>query len=323
MAATPNSSTVSLKLLMDVKRQKVLFAEAGKDFVDFLFALLSLPIGTVIRLLSKGGMVGSFGKLYESIENLDNTYIQPTLNKDILLKPKAPVDGPNILKLANNVESSARKELYLCSHSNNYSKSHPYVTENPNEKCPSCSYPMNLRTTYVGQPTTTEATSGAGAAGYVKGVVTYMIMDDLEVKPMSTISSITMLNRFNIKDVGALEEKVVELGMDKGVKLLKESLRSKSVLTKVFLEKKAGIDISFSEDQLRRASAATNTTSISFGASSPSAATSNSAATIFGISPFASAPAPVQASNSFSLGDPDKSNIRIVRVNRRRVNRRM
>ncbi|PRQ59058.1 hypothetical protein RchiOBHm_Chr1g0365991 [Rosa chinensis] len=235
MAAMELGDTVSLKLLIDVKRQKVLFAEAGKNFVDFLFTLLSLPIGTVIRLLSKGGMVGSFGKLYESIENLDYTYIQPTLNKDILLKPKAPVDGPNILKLTNNVESSARKELYLCSYPNNYSKSHPYVTENPNEKCPSCSFPMNLRTTYVGQPTTTEATSG-----YVKGVVTYMIMDDLEVKPMSTISSITMLNRFNIKDVGALEEKVVELGMDEGVKLLKESLQSKSVLTNVFLEKKAG-----------------------------------------------------------------------------------
>lgn len=68
--ATPNSSTVSLKLLIDSKHQRVLFAEAGKDFVDFLFTLLSLPIATVIRLLSKDGMVGSFGKVYESVENL-------------------------------------------------------------------------------------------------------------------------------------------------------------------------------------------------------------------------------------------------------------
>ncbi|KAL6128291.1 hypothetical protein ACLB2K_071646 [Fragaria x ananassa] len=234
--ASSNCGAVSLKLLIDSKRQKVLFAEAGKDFVDFLFTLLSLPVGTVIRLLSKGGMVGSFGKLYGSVENIDYTYIQPTVNKDVLLKPKAPVAGPNILRLVNNVEPSARKDLYLCSCSNNYSKAHPYVTENPNEKCPSCSYTMNLRTTYVGQPT--EATSGAASTGYVKGVVTYMIMDDLEVKPMSTISSITMLNRFNVKDVGSLEEKVVELSSNEGVKLLKESLQSKSVLTNVFLGKK-------------------------------------------------------------------------------------
>lgn len=35
--ATSNSSstTVNLKLMIDKKRKKVLFAEAGKDFVDF------------------------------------------------------------------------------------------------------------------------------------------------------------------------------------------------------------------------------------------------------------------------------------------------
>ena len=96
MHAAMAGSTVSLKLLIDSKRQKVLFAEAGKDFVDFLFILLSLPVGTVVRLLSTEGVVGSFGKLYQSVEKLDSTYMQPQLNKDILLKPKSPVAGPNV-----------------------------------------------------------------------------------------------------------------------------------------------------------------------------------------------------------------------------------
>ncbi|XVE69081.1 hypothetical protein DITRI_Ditri09bG0121500 [Diplodiscus trichospermus] len=56
-----------------------------------------------------------------------------------------------------------------------------------------------------------------------------MIMDDLVVRPMSTISCITLLNKFNIKDVGVLEEKVVDVGTDE----------SKTVLTDVFLGKKA------------------------------------------------------------------------------------
>ena len=50
--------------------------------------------------------------------------------------------------------------------------------------------------------------------GYVKEVVTYMVMDDLEVKPMSTTSTFTLLNKFNVKEMGVLEEKVVVLGMD-------------------------------------------------------------------------------------------------------------
>ncbi|KAJ0101353.1 hypothetical protein Patl1_06278 [Pistacia atlantica] len=81
------------------------------------------------------------------------------------------------------------------------------------------------------QQTTTTVAEG----GFVKGVVTYMVMDNLELQPMSTISSITLLNRFNVKDVGSLEEKVVDFGVEEGLKLLKASLECKTVLTSIFL----------------------------------------------------------------------------------------
>ncbi|KAF8008915.1 LOW QUALITY PROTEIN: hypothetical protein BT93_J0035 [Corymbia citriodora subsp. variegata] len=67
--------------------------------------------------------------------------------------------------------------------------------------------------------------------GFVQGVVTYMVMDDLEVKPMSTISSITLLKEFNVKEIGNLEERV-------GIMLLRASLHSEKVLTEVFLGEK-------------------------------------------------------------------------------------
>jgi hypothetical protein len=51
--------------------------------------------------------------------------------------------------------------------------------------------------------------------GYVRGVVTFMVMDDLTVKPMSTISSITLLNTFNVKDVSLLQEKTVTVDIQK------------------------------------------------------------------------------------------------------------
>ncbi|PHU15597.1 hypothetical protein BC332_16802 [Capsicum chinense] len=63
-----------------------------------------------------------------------------------------------------------------------------------------------------------------------------MVLDDLVVKPMSTISSITLLNEFCVKDVGVLKEKVVALGMDEALKMLKTSLESKNVLTSVFMD---------------------------------------------------------------------------------------
>ncbi|KAH0659440.1 hypothetical protein KY289_028188 [Solanum tuberosum] len=63
-----------------------------------------------------------------------------------------------------------------------------------------------------------------------------MVLDDLVMKLMSTISSITLLNELCVKDVGVLKEKVVALGMDEALKMLKTSLQSKNVLTSVFMD---------------------------------------------------------------------------------------
>ncbi|XP_021830060.1 uncharacterized protein LOC110770269 [Prunus avium] len=211
--ATSNTTRVSLKLLIDTRGCKVLFAEASKDVVDFLFNLLSLPVGTVIRLLSEdGGMVGSLGNLYESVENLNDTYLQPNLDKDTLLKPKTTVAaGANILPLlTNNINvDSNSKQFYMCPYCNPR-----HISNVVGTLCPS-GYNMTTTVTDVSpqaSSSTVVATSGS-EGGYVKGVVTYMVMDNLEVKPMSTISSIAILNQFNVKDVGALQEKVVHLGM--------------------------------------------------------------------------------------------------------------
>ncbi|KAM0046181.1 hypothetical protein Hdeb2414_s0009g00312911 [Helianthus debilis subsp. tardiflorus] len=75
----------------------------------------------------------------------------------------------------------------------------------------------------------------AKGGGFVKGQVTYMVMDDLSVSPLSAIANIALLNKLNVKDLGALEEKVVHISMNEGLQLLKHSLNSKTVLTDVFL----------------------------------------------------------------------------------------
>lgn len=41
-----------------------------------------------------------------------------------------------------------------------------------------------------------------------------MIMDNLEVKPMSTVSVVDVLKKLDVTEVGALEEKVVGLGTE-------------------------------------------------------------------------------------------------------------
>ncbi|CAN1284278.1 hypothetical protein LINPERPRIM_LOCUS18571 [Linum perenne] len=169
-----SASKVTLKLLIDKRTNRVVYGEAGKDFVDFLFTILSLPLGTATKLLSKENkMVGTLGNLYRSIEELSDTYIQPRQRKDRVLNPSV---------------------LY----------------------CPE-------------------------EGGFVKGAVPYMVMDNLEVKPMLTMSIMALFNKMNIKEVGSIEEKVIELGMAEGLSLLKASLQTESVLTTVFLGEPSGL----------------------------------------------------------------------------------
>ncbi|KAI9157081.1 hypothetical protein LWI28_016640 [Acer negundo] len=101
--------------------------------------------------------------------------------------------------------------------------------------CPRCKGKMTVEMFF-----TVPAAAENGATvegGFVKGVVTYMVTDNLEVKPMSTISSISMLSKFNVKDVSTPEERIVDIGISEGLKLLKASLECRTVFTSVFMAK--------------------------------------------------------------------------------------
>ncbi|XP_028790132.1 uncharacterized protein LOC114746112 [Neltuma alba] len=234
------SSKVSLKLLIDTKEERVLFAEASKEFIDFLFSLLRLPLATVTRLLTKNAMVGSLGKLYESAENLSDVYLNnPEQDRNTLLKPSAPLDPGYLLPAANDDDrhdtnsSGTTPNLYMCGSRCNYA-----VTYVKDTKCPHCSWGvMRDAVQLVGNDTKATEVKDSSAKGFVKGVVTYTVMDDLEVRPMSTISTITLISKFKVNDISSLQERVVELGMEEGIKLLKASLQCKNVLTSVFLQK--------------------------------------------------------------------------------------
>ncbi|KAM3681471.1 hypothetical protein ACJW30_M000200 [Castanea mollissima] len=150
------SFKVSLKLFIQKSTNHVLYAEAGKEFVEFLFNILRLPIGTLTTVLKPDLMLGHLGNFHDSVINMSPSY------------------GP-----------SMRSELIH--------------------------YPRN---------------------GVKEGL--YLVKNNLDVKPLSSASLIPLLNEFNVKD-GDLEEKVVDLGVDEGLKLLKATLLSKDVLTDVFL----------------------------------------------------------------------------------------
>ncbi|KAF5461664.1 hypothetical protein F2P56_017742 [Juglans regia] len=64
-----------------------------------------------------------------------------------------------------------------------------------------------------------------------------MVMDDLKMEPISADNFITLLNEYDIADGGALEKKVVVVGKDECLKLLKAAMQSKTILTDAFLSR--------------------------------------------------------------------------------------
>jgi len=199
--ASFSSSNLTLRLLIHSKRNKVLFAEASKPVVDFLFELLRLPLSTVIMILSKNQMIGSIANLYQSVENLDETYIEPDQHKDSFLKPNASILASQICALFPSIESSCYNsvttQFYRCQY-------HPgtNITCDRRTSCKSCGQTMNTRLNLVG---------GKVASSFVKEVVTYMVTDDLVIQPMSNISTFTLFKKFDIKEIDDLNEKVVTL----------------------------------------------------------------------------------------------------------------
>ncbi|CAL4958231.1 unnamed protein product [Urochloa decumbens] len=253
--ATTAAAALSMKLLIDRRAQRVLFAEASKEVVDFLFSLLVLPVATAVKLVGKDAMVGCVGNLYASVDKLDATYVLPGTAKDALLSPTvvspaASSANSSLLRLSLPAPSTGLPKSYFkCS--NNYSSAAGfgssaytsscsiYVTDASGTACPNCGGQMKMALQYAApSPGQIASAPVGGAKGFVQGIVTYTVLDNLTVTPMSTISGITLLNAFAVRDLADLQEKTVQLGYNEGLAILKASLQSKTVLTDVFLGNK-------------------------------------------------------------------------------------
>ena len=87
--------------------------------------------------------------------------------------------------------------------------SHRYVTDDVDAICPSCGYYMCHEVPFV----SSDKTGSTSEGGVVKGLATYMVMDDLSVMPMSMASGLALLNKCNVKDFSVLEERMVDFSV--------------------------------------------------------------------------------------------------------------
>jgi hypothetical protein len=215
MARTTSSQeprSARMKLFVDAGAGRVVFAEVGKEVVDFLFSLLALPLGRADRVLaSLGGTGGSVGNLYASVELLDPAHVQPgaaarqTLRHPTVLSPPARAE----------LTFHPPRELYTCSTGIYSFDCGRNVADGRGTKCPSCGDPMTKVARYVPPG---PAAAAAGDVGFVRvrgdNAARYVVTDDLRVVPAPTTSGelVALFTALGVANVGVLQESDVQLG---------------------------------------------------------------------------------------------------------------
>lgn len=231
-----SSKKLILKLLVEKEKKRVVFAEADKDFVDILFSFLTLPMGTITRLLGKQTSLGCMDKLYESVEKLDEKYFQTEACKTMLLSPlyTSGCRGPFIEHLSLNVDDATDPyQFYTCSKPKCCISSFPFYSSVPNAKC-GCGQFMDFNWEFMdfnwdSSQMGHEYCSEDGV--FVKGMASFIISDNLQVMPASTAAIQNLLEKLGIDDANILEEMTIDVTKEVLLNLLKRSLLSESPLS--------------------------------------------------------------------------------------------
>ncbi|KAA8536580.1 hypothetical protein F0562_029058 [Nyssa sinensis] len=219
--------SMSLNVLVEKVKNRVVFAEPNRDFVDVLFSFVTMPIGTIIRLTREQlleGEMGCLNNLYASVENLDEEHVQSMKCKDMLLRPLSAAEiYCRNLKL--NLVDGNTNEYYACS-AGVCGFVSPYQTAHCR-----CGRPLDREVKLL-NPISIPQDGGV----FVKPNARFMISDDFQVMPMSTVTALTLLSKLGAVNRSTMEKRTINIGRNEVLKLLKCSLTSRTPFSDTIME---------------------------------------------------------------------------------------
>eukprot|EP00253_Pinus_taeda_P021091 PITA_21091 len=237
------SNSITIKLMVSKRSGKIMYAEAGKDFVDLLFSFLVLPTGAIAKqaLVSKDNKekddtkVCCITNLYKSVESLSASLMKA--DKAVLLDPK--VFSATYTSDTLNIKSSTpapapASKYYVCPYIGSYSGTHGLSTQSGTVTCSSCGHTVNREVKLENNPLAATKDS-VRPTGYVKKTVNFFITDDLSVIPSGSTATIVQLwNKLDVKEPTELEEQNVPVGPNEVTGLLKAAMVHNTALNAVF-----------------------------------------------------------------------------------------
>lgn len=211
MASTSKDVKLHLRMLIDKEKNEVFFAEAESDFVDILLSFLTLPMGTIVRLLSKKSgsrpaEVGSFNNLYKSISKLDIKYFGSEECKEMLLKPRNSSED-QCRKLKLNIDDTEPTRYFICEDWGCSQDKKAFLSTYKTAKC-KCGKPMNREIKLKDS----DVYLDHGNDGvFVTAYTSFLIGDNMTFSPISYLNS-SLPDFLGEKDNRVLEEKTFNIG---------------------------------------------------------------------------------------------------------------
>jgi hypothetical protein len=202
---------VSLKLLVNTETNKVLFAEADKDFVDILCSFLTLPLGTIARLIQKESnigliTIGCLNSLNQSVENL-GLLTNYNSSEDYCSNLKINIDDTQPTKYFICSKLHELFHLEGCSYLSIGSKQNYCMFGHPLSQSVSLSHPLSRA---ISLPLS------HFCFGFVKSNTSFIISDDLIILPHTMNHTIYDLsNNFGIQSTSSIKQVTVNVTKEK------------------------------------------------------------------------------------------------------------
>ncbi|KAH7542327.1 hypothetical protein FEM48_Zijuj02G0061800 [Ziziphus jujuba var. spinosa] len=235
MANKQEDNIISLVVLVDKEKKRVIFAESDDDLVDTLFSFMAIPVGTIIRLSSDKSAVkiGCINNLYKSVENIDDKHFHSRAFKQMLLSPRNNAES-HCSKLKLKIDQQTTR-YFRCSETTCFELLSHY------EGCLCrCGRLMDAEVSIrKGESKTPDKDGGV----FVKGMSRFIISDDLQVMSMSTAASLSLVSKLGIMDWSGIEKNIFTLGVGEVLNLLVCSLVCKTPLTETLLKHKPATEL--------------------------------------------------------------------------------
>ncbi|VYS68481.1 unnamed protein product [Arabidopsis thaliana] len=234
---------ISVLLVHHVDKKNVVWIQSGSDFVDLFYSFLTMPLGTIVRLLEHHGRlkekvsIGCFNNLYKSLVDMSIDNFRNEACKQMLVYPKS-VKERQCRMLNINIDDTEETKYFMCPKSLQSPSCREFFSNFNTSRC-RCGNLMNKESS---SPEGEESVSRLGGSCDDDGVfvhgdgnMAFMLSDDLTIENFSWD-----LPRKRVKDLGCvnvfdkLGEGEPEVGFREAMTLLRSLFTSETPLTATF-----------------------------------------------------------------------------------------